>query len=91
MSTNAEIFIDIDPIMSPSVRTLVGSTSTVQVGPSGTIPTDEMKMTNAVLTTGTHVNADMSKANESQYKYAAIAKIPAAQPVNDTIKRNFLP
>lgn len=91
MSTNADMFIEIMPIVSPIVRTLVGKTSTVQIDPNGTIPTDEMKTTNDMLMTGTHVNADKSYANESQYKYVAIVKIPMAEPANDTIKSNFLP
>lgn len=64
----AKMFIEIIPMVSPIVRTFVGNTSIVQIDPNGTIPTDEINITNAILVTGTHVNIDMSYANESQYK-----------------------
>lgn len=88
---NANIFIEVMPMVSPTVRTFVGKTSTVHIDPNGTIPIDEMNITKAMLVTGTHLNIDMSYANDSQYKCVAMMKIPIVQPANDTIRSNFLP
>lgn len=88
---NEKMFITTIPSVTPNDRTLVGSTSTVQMNESDKIPNPETRITNAKQVTGIQLNIVKSNPSEWQYKYVAMMNRPHVHPANETIRRNFLP
>lgn len=63
---NADKHMKLVAIVRPNDRTFDGKISTKQINDKGIMPTDEIKMTNPKLVTGTQVNIGMSNPMESQ-------------------------